>query len=106
MYITIKNRKINIFLSKSIFKKFKGLMFEKETIDYGICLVNCSSIHTFFMRQNIDICATDKYNNILFLKEKLKRNKVLFIKGAYYIYELPLNIVKELKINTKLKIEE
>lgn len=106
MKIIIKNKEIKIKKLKSIINKFKGLMFVKDPIDYGIVLVKCNSIHTFFMKQNIDICITDKNNKILYLKSNLCKNKIILpIKNGYYTYELPLDSVKDLNINEYLNIK-
>lgn len=68
--------------------------------------MKCNSIHTFFMRQPIDICITDKNNKILYLQENFKPNKILFIRDGYYTYELPIDTVKHLKIDETLKLYE
>ncbi len=102
MYIKVNNNKINIIECNSFKTKLFGLTFKKKRINYGIVLNNCNAIHTFFMKQPIDVCITDKKNNILLLKENLKPNKILMIKNGYYTYELPLNTVKYLKTNTIL----
>src|SRR5574344_1505858 len=100
MDIYIKKKTLKVKECKTFKSKLKGLMFKKETLDYGIVLYRCNSIHTFFMKQSIDICITDKNNKILCLKENLKPNKIVFqIKNGYLTYELPLNTVKYLKIN-------
>lgn len=103
LFILINNKKMKIITLKSFFQKLKGLMYEKEKITYGVRM-KTNGIHTFFMKQNIDVCITDKDNNILLVKENMKKNKVLLpIKKAYYTYELPLNSVKYLKNKIVLK---
>ena len=78
-------------------------MFKKEKINYGIRLKKCNSIHTFFMKQNIDVCITTKDNRILYKEENIEKNKIILpIKNGYYTYELPLNTVKYL--NKKINI--
>ncbi len=106
MYLLINNNKINIIEYKSFFKKFIGLMNKKEIISFCIRLNKCNSIHTFFMKQNIDVCITNKNNVILFLKSNMNKNKIILpIKKGYYTYELPLNMATYLKLNTKLEIK-
>ena len=71
--------------------------------------LNCNSIHTFFMKENIDICITDKDNNIIYLKENLSKNKVILpIKKGKYVYEFPINTISKynLKLNNKIKVTE
>lgn len=91
MYLILKdNKKLEIKEYKNFFKKLQGLMFKKEKINYIVRLNNCNSIHTFFMKQNIDVIITDKKNNILYKRKNITKNKVIFpIKNGYYVYEMP-----------------
>ena len=78
----------------SFFKNFKGLMFKKH-IDYGVRL-RANGIHTFFMKQNIDVILTDKNNNILYTYKNLGPNKINWPKKhVYYTYELPAGTIKK-----------
>ena len=80
---------VEIKLCKSFTSKLFGLMFKKN-FKYGICLKRCNSIHTFFMKENIDIIMTDKDNKIIYIKNNLKKNKIIWPKKkVYYTYELP-----------------
>ncbi len=93
--ITVKNYDTPI-------KKLKGLMF-KQNFNYGIRL-RCNGIHTFFMKENIDVILTDKNDIILKIYYNLKPNRIVFPKkNVYYTYELPAGFVKGLNINDKLK---
>lgn len=75
---------------RSFWQKFKGLMFQKN-INYGIKL-RCNGVHTFFMKENIDIILTDKNNKILYVYQNIKPNKIVWPKKhVYYTYELPIN---------------
>lgn len=79
-------------------KKFKdrliGLMFKKN-INYGLFFNNCRSIHTFFMKEEIDIIATDKNDNIIKEYKNVKPWKILIApKGTKKIYELPKKTLK------------
>ena len=103
MHIVINNKKIDVVIYKGFFKKLKGLMFNNVKLNKIILFNNCNSIHTFFMKQNIDICMTDKNNKILYLESNVKPNKII-IKKAYYTYEMPLNTAKYLNINEKFTI--
>lgn len=91
MYLILKdNKKLEIKEYKNFIKKLQGLMFKKEKINYIVRLNNCNSIHTFFMKQNIDVIITDKKNNILYKRKNITKNKVIFpIKNGYYVYEMP-----------------
>ena len=56
---------IKIRYADTYFKRFKGLMGKKD-IDFGLlfCNLKDSSIHTHFMRFDIDIYFLDKENYI------------------------------------------
>lgn len=108
MYLIYKNNKLKIYEYKTFFKKLFGLM-NKKNINYGIKINNCNSIHTFFMKENIDVCITDKINTIIYLKENLSKNKVILpIKKGKYVYEFPINTISKynLKLNNKIKVTE
>lgn len=79
----------------------------KKNINYALLFENCNGIHTFFMKEEIDVILTDNNNNILYLYPNLGKWKILFPKkNVYNTYELPKGSIKNLKINTKIKIEE
>ena len=101
MKIKINNKTIKLKEANNIFDNFLGLMFKKK-IDYCLRL-RCNGIHTFFMKETIDIILTDKNNKVLFTYKNLKPNKILFPKkNVYYTYELPSgtinNNVKKIEI--------
>ena len=85
--LNVKN--LNIREAKSFKDRLIGLMFKKN-ISYGLLFNNCRSIHTFFMKEEIDIIATDKNDNIIKEYKNVKPWKILIApKGTKKIYELP-----------------
>lgn len=103
MYTIINDKKYNIITCNNFFKRLKGLMFKKEKITDIYLFPKCSCIHTFFMKQNIDICIISKKNRIIYLKSNLSKNKIIIKKG-YSILEMPLETAKYLNIGDNLKI--
>ena len=103
MYIKINNKKMELKYANTYFKRLKGFMMKKN-INYCICFPKCNSIHTFFMKENIDVVMTDKNNKILYIYKDLKKNKVITHKEVYNIYEFPRNSTS-FKINDVIKIE-
>lgn len=98
--------KITIYEAKTFKERLFGLMFKKN-IDYCLLFKNCNSIHTFFMKENIDVVMTDKNNKILYIKKNMKKNRIILPKrGVYKTYEFPSNFIKDLNINDKLKIRD
>jgi len=88
-----------------LFKRFKGFMFKKN-IDCILCFPRCNSIHTFFMKEKIDVFMTDKNNKILYIYKNLDKNKVIFPKKyVYYTYEAPINAL-DYKLNDIIKIKD
>ena len=80
-------------------------MFKKK-IDYSLLFDKCNSIHTFFMKENIDVIMCDKEDNILYYYNDLKKNKIILPKkNVYKVYETPSNYF-DIKINTKLKVSD
>lgn len=101
MYIL--NTDIKIEDADTFFKKLIGLSFKKN-INYGMRFKTCA-IETFMMFSNIDICITDKDNNILELYSNFKKRRILIRKNAYFIYELPLGTNEKLKNKKKLELK-
>lgn len=94
---------IKITYADNFFKRFKGLMGRKD-IDFAILFYNLkdSSIHTHFMRFDIDAYFLDK-NKIVFEKATLKPWKFYKpTKQATYILETKKDSLK-LKIGDKLE---
>ena len=79
-------------------------MFKKK-IDKALMFERCNSIHTFFMKSNIDVIMCDKENNIIYYYNNLGRNKVILPKkNVDKIIELPVNYFN-VKINSKIRID-
>lgn len=89
----MKNSKIEIKNCDTFFSKLIGFMFKKN-IDYGL-RIRCNGVHTFFMKECIDIVLTDKENNILHTYKNVKPGRIIMPKkNVYYTYELPKNTLK------------
>lgn len=96
--------KITIYEAKTFKQRLLGLMFKKN-INYCLLFKKCNSIHTFFMKENIDVVMTDKNNKVLYIKKNMKKNRIILPKkGVYNTYEFPNNFIKSLKVNDQLKI--
>jgi len=107
MKVVLDNKKIDIKIANDFKTRLLGLMYKKN-INYGILFPKCNSIHTFFMRESIDVIALNENNKIVFLKCNVKKNKIINIKNNYKktsILELPKNTSKSLKIGDKLSFE-
>ena len=91
MLLEYNNKDIKIVNCVSFFSRLKGFMFKKE-INNALLFNKCNSIHTFFMKCNIDVIMCNKDNKILYYYNNLGKNKVILPKkGVYKTIELPVN---------------
>ena len=98
-------KEIDIKLCNDFFSRLRGFMFVKE-INHALLFNNCNSIHTFFMRSNIDVIMCDKDNKILYYYNNLVKNKIIFPKkNVFKVIELPVNYF-DIKINSKIRIDK
>lgn len=103
MYLKLDNKKIEIKKVIGIKDNFLGFM-NKKNFKYGL-LFRCNGIHTFFMKENIDVILTDKNYKILYLYKDLKKNKIILPKkNVYYTIELPAQSIKKLHIGDQISI--
>ena len=101
MYIKYNNKNIKVINCTSFYSRLKGFMFKKN-IDYSLLFNKCNSIHTFFMKENIDVILCDKNNNILYYYSNFPKNKIILPKkGVSKVIETPSNYF-DIKINDKL----
>lgn len=104
MKLIYNNKELNIVECKSFFSRFKGFMFRKK-IDTALLFNRCNSIHTFFMKSNIDVIMCDKNNKILYYFNNLSPNNIVFPKkNVYKTIELPVNFFN-FEINTMIRID-
>lgn len=101
MKILLKNKELELKVCNSFKDKLIGFMFKKN-IDYALRF-KCKSIHTFFMKESIDVIITNKDNIVLYIYSNVSKNKIIIKKNAYYFYELPSN-TNTYKINEKIRI--
>ena len=103
MEILINKQKFNVDYANTFRKRLLGLMGKKD-IKKGIFFPKTRSIHTFFMKEDIDIIMIDKNNSVIYYKNNLKRNKIIIKKKAYHTIELPHNSINNLKLGDKIII--
>lgn len=103
MKLEYNNKTIQLTECKSFFSRLIGFMFKKE-INKALLFNKCNSIHTFFMKSNIDVIMCDKNNKILYYYNNLNKNKIIMPKkNVSKTIELPVNFF-DIKINTEIKI--
>ena len=105
MKLIYDNKDIVLVECKSFFSRLKGFMFVRK-IDKALLFNSCNSIHTFFMRSNIDVIMCARDNTILYYYHNLGKNKIILPKkGVYKTIEVPVGYF-DIKINEKITIAD
>ena len=105
MEIIVNQEKFNLEIANTFLKKLFGLM-GKTNIKKGLFFFHTRSIHTFLMKEDIDIIMINKDNKVIYFEKKVPRNKVIIKKRAYHTIELPTNSITNLKIGDEIIIIE
>jgi len=78
----------NIYIADTFTKRFLGYMFRKKPHYEAILIRPCNSIHTFFMKFNIDVLFVYEEMKVIKKHEGLKPNKIIApVKGASMVIE-------------------
>ena len=102
MYI---NKKFieEISVADSFWTRFRGLMFkDKEQIAQlkGLLIKPCSQIHTFFMKEPIDVVYVDKKGNVLKADQRVMPGRCYKkVKKTKYVVELPEQSIERWEIS-------
>lgn len=101
MYLRIENYIYKVYIADTLKKKIKGLI-GKKNINYGLLIPKCNRVHTYFMKENIDILGLDRNNKVIFKYENAFPNQIILINNNEKntsVLELPKNTSKSIKIN-------
>lgn len=93
---------MKIITAKTYMQKLTGLM-GKKNINYGMFFPGVSSIHTFFMKESIDVIGLNDAMIVTSIYENVKPNKILILKIANHTLELPKGESKHYHIGQKVK---
>lgn len=93
---------MKIITAKTYMQKLTGLM-GKKNINYGMFFPGVSSIHTFFMKEGIDVIGLNDAMIVTSIYENVKPNKILILKNANHTLELPKGESKRYHIGQKVK---
>ena len=95
----------NPYLEDSNLSALEKYDFAKKKIDCALLFEKCNSIHTFFMKSNIDVIMCSKDNTILYYYNNVSKNKIILPKkNVNKTIELPVNYFN-IKINDKIRID-
>ena len=104
MKLIYDNKSIELKECKSFFSRLKGFMFVKK-IDTALLFNKCNSIHTFFMKCNIDVIMCTRDNTILYYYHDLGKNKIILPKKKVSkTFEIPVGYFN-IKINEKIRVK-
>lgn len=102
MEIIVNNQRIPMEVANTFTKRLIGFM-GKKNIQSCLCF-KTNSIHTFFMKEAIDVVMTDSENKVLYIFKNVKKNKIIIKKNVSFTYEFPNNFISNLNIKDQLKI--
>lgn len=105
MKLKYNNKEIDLVECKTFYQRLKGFMFTKN-IDKCLLFNRCNSIHTMFMKKNIDVIMCDNDNKILYIYRNVPKNKIILPrKKVHKVYELPVNYF-DYQLNTYLEVRK
>lgn len=108
VYLITNNKKYEIIVANTFFKRLRGLTYQKN-IQYGMLFLRCNAVHTYFMKENIDIIGLDENNKVIYKYENLNKNRIIRINRNIKktsILELPIHASKKIRIGTTLTFED
>jgi len=108
MNLKLNNKKMEIIAANTFSKRLMGLM-GKTNIDYGILFPKCNAIHTYFMKENIDVVGLNQENQIIYIYRDVPKNKIVKVSDdakKTSILELPKGASEKLYVGSVLKFEE
>ena len=104
MKLIFKDKEINLTECESFYSRLRGFMFTSG-INKALLFDRCNSIHTFFMKENIDVIMCDKDNKVLYYYNNLGKNKVILPKRKVKkVFETP-NGYFDIEIGKKMIIK-
>jgi len=105
MKLVYQEKEISLTECKTFYSRLKGFMFTKN-INKALLFNKCNSIHTFFMKTNIDVILCDKNNKILYYYKDLSPNHIILPKkNVTKVLELPVDYF-DIKINERMEIKK
>ncbi len=84
--------RIKVTLCKSLFSRLCGLLKANPSDTHAICILPCSSIHTFGMRYRIDVCFCDCNLNVMKSIKDVRPSRYVKCPGAYCVIERPASL--------------
>lgn len=93
----------DLFIADSFMKRFVGYMFRREPHYEIIMIKPCNSIHTFFMKFDIDVLFINKDMEVIKKVEALGAGRVIMpVKDAVAVIEAKSGKFKKIKEGKKI----
>jgi len=91
-YLTLVtiNSTFNIMNANTWFLRLRGLLGRKLKENEGMLIEPCNSVHTLWMKYDLDVIYINKNNQIVKIIKKLKPWKLSVCGTAYKTLELPV----------------
>lgn len=92
-----------LYMADTFIKRFQGYMFHKEPRYEIIMIKPCNSIHTFFMKFDIDVLFVNSDMQVIKKIEALKPGKIIFpVKEAVMVLEAKAGKFQKIKEGKKV----
>ena len=93
------------YVANTFIKRLSGYMFQNEPYYNALIIAPCSSIHTFFMRFNLDVLFIDKNLRVIIKVNSLRPGKIIMpVKDSLFVIESREGILKNIKVNDRINI--
>lgn len=95
----------DIYLADNFFKRLRGFMFYTKPHHEVLVFEPCSSIHTFFMRFDIDVVFLDAQMYVVKVVKGLGKGKVVSpVKSAVYTLEGAKGFFENVLVGDKMEM--
>jgi uncharacterized protein len=82
-------RELSIVPAGGFIGRARGLLFRQPlAADQALLLCPCCAVHTFFMRDAIDVVFLDRQGRVIKLAEALRPWRFAYAQGAFAVLEL------------------
>ena len=93
-------------VASNYFLRLRGLIGQTN-ITEGLLLRPCAQVHTYFMREPIDVIYLDRNGRVLSVEPAMEPGRVgWYIHGATCVLELPANRWSQLHCSNTIRIIE
>jgi uncharacterized protein len=95
----------DIFIADTFMKRFLGYMFRKKPHHEAILINPCSSIHTYFMKFNIDVLFLNENMKVIRKIDKLEPSRVIMpVKASVMVIEAEAGRFTEVAVGDKVTL--